>query len=79
MKATLHFDLDKPEDYIAYQHCLKSGAMAGVLFELTANLKKNIERKIEDVTLSNEEVLTLVFRDIADFIEQKGINLEELI
>ena len=81
MKATLEFDLDNPDDKEAHLRCVKSTDMAIVLFEITSNLKKKIERGFEAEPQERDEFdgVDEVFREIYKLLDSHSINIDDLI
>lgn len=78
MKATLEFNLDEPDEEMAYQRCIKSKDMAMALWEITHNTKKNLEYTLES-TADKFETLELVFDKIYEILKDNNINTEQLI
>lgn len=77
MKARLTFDLSEPEDRIDFAKCNKASGMASVLWEISYNLKKKIEWKIESENLSNYDVLDKVFDAIREELYAHNVNVDE--
>ena len=78
MKAILEFNLDNPDDEMAYQRILKAKDMAMALWEITHNTKKNLQRLLE-LNANNFDALELSFETIHEILEDNKINIEELI
>lgn len=81
MKATLKFDLDKPDDIISHQRCVKALDMACILFEIQHNLKKKLVHKFETqpAELNVFSGIDETFRYINNLFDEYNINLEEII
>lgn len=82
MEAILKFDLENPDDRVSHLRCIKATDMAIVLFEITRNLRRQLERKLEHgypTQLTSYQTLDVVFEEIATLMDDNGINLEELI
>lgn len=82
MKAKLVYDLNDPEDRIAHLRAVKSLDMSLVLFDITRNLKKQIEQRFENIDNTNNDVfdgIDAVFDKIYDILEDNNINIDELI
>ena len=47
MKATLHFDLNKPEDRFDYNLTNKASDLARVVWEMGTNCRKELEWEVE--------------------------------
>lgn len=80
MKATLEFDLNDSDDTLSHFRCVKSLDMALTLWHLHYDLRKQIERKIEDN--SNIDLYDLgdyFIRLIQDKFNEHGINVDELV
>lgn len=74
MKAKLIFNLDNPDDREEY--CLINNAqnMYSALFQINCNLKRQLERKLEDEVSFN--TLELVFQEINTIFEEYKINIQ---
>jgi len=78
MKAILEFNLNDPDDEMAYQRCIKSKDMAMSLWEITHNTKKNLEYTLESSS-DKFETLELVFDKIYEILKDNNIDTEQLI
>jgi len=78
MKATLEFNLDEPDEEMAYQRCIKSKDMAMALWEITHNTKKNLEHTLES-NADKFETIEFVFDKIYEIIRENNLNTEQLI
>lgn len=78
-KAILEFDLNDPDDRQSHLRAIKALDMAGALWDITHNTKKNLEWDIEDKNLDKYEVLELVFDKIYEILESHNINTDELL
>jgi hypothetical protein len=76
MKAILKFDLDDRDDRMAHLRCVKSSDMANVLFEVTHNLKKQLEDDGE--TGYNVGIEDTINR-IIELMDGNGIIIDDLI
>ena len=81
MKAKLQYDLNDPDDRMAHMRAVKSLDMASALFEITRNLKKQVERKYEDDTIEYDsfDVIQEVFDRIHEILGENNIDIDELI
>lgn len=82
MEARLKFDLDEIDDKMAHLRATKSLDLALVLWELTHNSKKELERKLEghkNLNSNSLDTLDLVFEKIHELMEEHNINIEELV
>jgi adenine specific DNA methylase Mod len=81
MKATLSYNLNDPDDKMAHLRAVKSLDMASALFEITRNLKKQVERKYEDDTTEYDsfDVIQDVFDRIYEILGDNNIDIDELI
>jgi hypothetical protein len=81
MKATLSYNLNDPDDSMAHLRAVKSLDMASALFEITRNLKKQVERKYEDDTTEYDsfDVIQEVFDRIYEILGENNIDIDELI
>ncbi len=78
-KATLTFDLNDPDDRMVYMRCNKSLDMALALWELSHNTKKGLGYSMEGKDMDQYETLEFVFERIHEIINDRNINLDELI
>jgi hypothetical protein len=81
MKAKLQYDLNDPDDRMAHMRAVKSLDMASALFEITRNLKKQVERRFEDETIEYDsfDVIQEVFDRIHEILGENNIDIDELI
>ena len=81
MKATLSYNLNDPDDRMAHLRAVKSLDMASALFEITRNLKKQVERKYEDdiTEYDSFDVIQEVFDRIYEILGENNIDINELI
>ena len=81
MKATLSYNLNDPDDRMAHMRAVKSLDMASALFEITRNLKKQVERRFEDETIEYDsfDVIQEVFDRIFEIMGDNNIDIDELI
>jgi hypothetical protein len=80
MKATLTFDLNDSDDTIAHLRCVKSLDMALTLWHLHYDLRKQIERKIDqDSTIHLYDLGEYFLELVHDKFNEHGINVDELI
>lgn len=76
MKGVLKFDLSDHDERQRHMRCLLSTKMASVLWEVSHNLFRNLEK--DDAEEYNEAVLKTISH-IDHLMEQNGININELI
>jgi hypothetical protein len=82
MKAKLEYDLNNPDDRMAHLRAVKSLDMASVLFDITKNLRKKVERQYESIDDTPDDVfdgINTVFNEIYNILESNNINIDELI
>lgn len=80
MKATLTFDLNDSDDALSHFRCVKSLDMALALWHLHYDLRKQIERKIdEDSTIHLYDLGDYFIQLVQDKFNEHGINVDELI
>jgi hypothetical protein len=79
-KAILEFDLDNPDDQMAFKRATKATDMAIALFEITHNIQRQVESMYG---AQNEEVdwdlMDIIFDLIHEQLEDRNINIDELI
>lgn len=79
-KATLEFNLGNYEEETAFKRAMKSADLASALFEIGYNLKRKCYRKSEITgEVSNSVMIEYIFGEIQKEIEEKNINLEDLM
>jgi hypothetical protein len=82
MKAILTYNLNDPDDAMAYKRANRSLDMAMALWEIIFNVYKQTERefsqdeKTYDIQL---ETLEKVFEKIREILKDNDINIENLI
>jgi len=80
MKATLTFDLNDSDDIIAHFRCVKSLDMALALWHLHYDLRKQIERKIDqDSTIHLYDLGDYFIQLVNDKFAEHNINVDELV
>lgn len=80
MKATLEFDLNDSDDILSHFRCVKSLDMALTLWHLWYDLRKQIERKIdEDSTIHLYDLGDYFIQLVQDRFNEHGINVDELV
>jgi hypothetical protein len=80
MKAELTFDLDQPDDRKAHMRCIKSTDMAIVLFEISANMRRQCENWVDSKeSVTPQEVIDYIFNQIEYEMDDQVINISELI
>ena len=83
-KGTLEFDLDNPDDSMAFYRAVKSLDICLVLWEILYNTKKgfqyDIEALPEQVTKEDMyEMIDLIYSKLWEIANEKSINLNELV
>ena len=80
-KAKLIFDLSDPDDAMEFRRTSKSIDMAMAIWEITYNLRKQIEREIEskDLEDSHYDLLHEIFQKIHAVFNDHSINIDDLI
>ena len=82
MKAILKFNLNDPDDIMAYKRANKSLDMALVLWEIVYNVYKETEREFNpDEATCNIQYDTLekVFEKIREILNEHDITIDNLI
>jgi hypothetical protein len=75
MKAILKFDL--PDDQESFNACVKAGDMALVLCEMYYNVRREMEREL-DQEITAEEMLEKVMARFYELMDHHGIIIDEL-
>ncbi len=78
-KAILEFDLNDHDDSMAHLRAVKSLDMTLVLWEMAHNTKKSIHNQIEFNKLDAYEAVDKVFDKLWEEMNERGINLDDLI
>jgi hypothetical protein len=79
-KAILKFDLDNPDDQMAFKRATKATDMAIALFEITHNMQRQVESMYgTDCTAEDWDLVDKIFDLIHEKIEGQNINIDELI
>ena len=77
--ATLNFDLNDPDDNMAFMRCAKSTDMALALWEFANNTKKSFQRELDESDDKSYELLDKVYERFWEILSDKGIKLDDLI
>ena len=77
--ATLNFDLNDPDDNMAFMRCAKSTDMALALWEISNNTKKSFLRELDESDDKSFELIDKVYDRIWEILSDKGIRLDDLI
>jgi len=79
MKATLHFDLNKPDDRFDYNLTNKASDLARVVWEMGTNCRKELEWEIEQKKKCDKyEAIDIVFSKFYELCNDHNINFNEL-
>lgn len=80
-KAKLLFDLSDSDDAMEFRRINKSLDMAMSIWEITYNLRKQIEREMEakDSPESDYDLLYEIFRKIHAVFDDHKIDIDDLI
>ena len=81
MKAILEFNLDDHDDRLAHMRCVKALDMSLALWEIKYNLKRKLENSFLDEEKDDMyfKALDTIFDKICDEINDRGINLDDLV
>ena len=77
--ATLNFDLNDPDDNMAFMRAAKSTDMALALWEIAHNTKKSFQRELDDSDDKSYELIDKVYEKFWEILSDKGIRLDDLI
>jgi len=77
--ATLNFDLNDPDDNMAFMRAVKSTDMALALWEIAQNTKKSFQRELDDSDDKSYELLDKVYERFWEIIQERGLKLDDLI
>ena len=83
-EAILKYDLNDTDDAMAHMRAIKSLDMALALWDIRYNTKKSIGYALEGKDLkgesvSNYEVLDMVYDRIYEILDEHNIKLDDLI
>lgn len=83
-RGTFEFDLDNPEDNMAFYRAAKSLDVCLVLWEILYNTKKkfqyDVEALPEQVTKMNMyDIIDLMYERFWEITNERGVNLDELV
>jgi hypothetical protein len=76
---TLNFDLNDPDDNMAFMRCAKSTDMALALWEFAYNTKKSFQRELDESDDKSYELIDKVYERFWEILNDKGIKLDDLI
>lgn len=78
-EGSIKFDLNDPDDIIAFKRYCKADDMAMMLFELLKNSKKTLEYSVENKDIDKYEAIELVFERIYELVEEYNISIDEIL
>ena len=80
MKAILEFNLDDSDDALSHFRCVKSLDMVLALWHLHYDLRKQIERKIDqDSAIDLYDLGDYFIQLVQEILNEHGINVDELV
>jgi len=79
MKGTLEFNLDEPEDEIAYMRCVKAKDMALALWDVDQYLRGEIKYAPDSMSDEVYKKLQEVRNNLSHIMSKYSIDLDELI
>lgn len=77
-KATLEFDLNDADDYMAHKRMMKSDDMASAIWNIVHNTKKSLEWSMEGQELDKYDALYMVFDKIHEILEEHNVKIDEI-
>jgi len=77
--ATLNFDLNDPDDNMAFMRAAKSTDMALALWEFANNTKKSLQRELKEDDDKSYELLDKVYERFWEILNDRGIKIDDLI
>jgi hypothetical protein len=78
-KGIVEFDLNEPDDILAFKRAVKATDLALALWDITHNTKKSLEWSMEGKELDKYDTLELVFDKIYEILEEHNIKLDDII
>lgn len=79
MTAQLIFNLDNPDDKIAFNRHSKTDDMAFALFEILRNTKKRVQHHVEFNNLDPQEAIDYVYDTIWEIVLENNINIDSIV
>ena len=73
-KITFEFDSENVDDITDVKTLIKAPEIRSVLFEISHNLRKKIEYKLDAGEYDAYEALDLCFKEISELLFENGIN-----
>jgi hypothetical protein len=83
MKITYEIDTQDPSQAMERRQLEKANDMAMVLWEMTFNVRKHVNNRVENAVadgyrVSAEDAISWVFQEYNRLMEEHGIRVEEL-
>ena len=79
MKAVLKFNRNDIDEEMELHRAIKATDMAGVIWEISRNMKKSCEWHIESTPdITAYDITDYIFERITDVIDEHGILIDEL-
>jgi len=78
-QATLNFDLNDPDDNMAFMRCAKSTDMALSIWEFAHNTKKSFQRDLSESDDKAYELLDKVYDRFWEILNDNGVKIDDLI
>jgi hypothetical protein len=75
-QAQLTFDLNDPDDKMAFMRSAKSLDMSLALWEFAYNTKKELQRDLDDTSY---DAVEKVYERFWEIMSDKGIKLDDLV
>lgn len=81
MKGILKFNLSDKDEREAHLRAVRSTDLASALFEISCNLRRNVNNPIKDEHFHavTEQVIDSVFEKIESTLNDHNLNMNELI
>lgn len=80
MKAIIEFNMDEPDDRESHKLFMKSEDMGNAIWEIQMNLRRKYEKyRTPKEGEKYEDAVDTIFMDIADILEENGIDPYNLI
>ncbi len=77
--ATINFDLNDPDDNMAFVRMAKSTDMALAIWEFVYNTKESFQRDLNESDDKSYELLDKVYDRFWEILNDKGIKIDDLI
>jgi len=79
MKATLEFNIDEPDDSMAFDRAVKGTDLCLALWEIKSELRSKLKYSSDEMSEETYNAIESIQEFIVNTLVEKGINLDKLI